>query len=157
MQQRGWNHKTNSKKERDSDAMDVSTVETNVVKRQGFSSLTPAEWKKLSAEGRCFNCKKQGHMAQACLDRLKVNWSKNLSKGKPKKIRAMIPESGDEDSSSDKESADSSSEESVKSKKDPKNLVTKISRMTAEEQGVLVEKILMQDFKMKKASSKTKL
>jgi hypothetical protein len=68
-----------------------------------------------------------------------------------------IPESGDKDSSLDKESAGSTSEGSVKSKKDPKNLVTKISKMTAEEQGALVEKILMQDFKMKKMSSKTKL
>jgi Retrotransposon gag protein len=63
MQQRGRNRKNGGKKERDPDAMDVDTVETNVVKRQGFNSLTPAERKKLSAEGRCFNCKKQGHMA----------------------------------------------------------------------------------------------
>jgi hypothetical protein len=96
-------------------------------------------------------------MARVCLDRLKTSQSKALSRTKPKKMRATIPESGDEDSSTDEGSAGSSSKESIKSKKDPKNLVTKISRMTTEEQGALVEKILMQDFKTKKMSSKTKL
>jgi hypothetical protein len=47
--------------------------------------------------------------------------------------------------------------DSIKSKKSPKDLAMKISRMTTEEQGALVEKILMQDFKMKKMSSKPKL
>ena len=69
-------------KEKDPDAMDVDTAEVTSIRKKKtsfnpsrFNNLSNEERKKLSAEGRCFICKKQGHMARACPDKIK--------KGKP--------------------------------------------------------------------------
>jgi hypothetical protein len=43
MQQRGRGKKANGRRERDPDAMDVDTIETNTVKRPGFSNLSTEE------------------------------------------------------------------------------------------------------------------
>jgi Zinc knuckle len=45
-------------KPKDPNAMDVDNVRLN--------PLTNEERKKLSDEGRCFRCRKQGHMSRAC-------------------------------------------------------------------------------------------
>jgi len=53
------------RQERDPDAMDVDVAETNRAESKPgtFKRLTPDEKKHLQAEGRCFRCKKQGHLS----------------------------------------------------------------------------------------------
>ena len=53
----------------DDDAMDIDTTEirrTEGPKTEGFKKLNPEERKKLQTEGRCFKCKRQGHLARNC-------------------------------------------------------------------------------------------
>ena len=46
--------------------MDVDATLTSTIPGTPFQKLTDDEWKKLSAEGRCFRCHQQGHMACQC-------------------------------------------------------------------------------------------
>jgi hypothetical protein len=47
--------------------MDVDVAETSQTEVNGtFKRLSNKERKHLQAEGRCFRCKKQGHMSQDC-------------------------------------------------------------------------------------------
>jgi hypothetical protein len=43
--------------------MDVDTAELNNLEALG---MDPKELKRLQDEGRCFTCKRQGHMARNC-------------------------------------------------------------------------------------------
>src|SRR5882762_9617505 len=54
---------TKSRRERDPDAMEVDALKTD--------KLSKEEREKLSKEGRCFQCKKQGHMSRDCPDKKK--------------------------------------------------------------------------------------
>jgi hypothetical protein len=95
-------------------------------------------------------------MARACPDKPRQG-KPNPSFKKRKKVQAAEPGSGDEDSSTDEESGDDSDDsKSSKSAKGKKDLVTKISRLSAKEQGALVEKIINQELKKQK-TSQTKL
>jgi hypothetical protein len=52
---------------RDPNAMDVDVAETSTTEVNGtFKKLSNEERKRLQAEGRCFRCKKQGHMSRDC-------------------------------------------------------------------------------------------
>jgi hypothetical protein len=55
----------NQRAKRDPDAMDV---DVNLAKT---SQLSKQEREKLAKEGRCFHCKKQGHIARNCPDKPK--------------------------------------------------------------------------------------
>ena len=46
--------------------IDTAEMEANVICTQ-FKKLTPGERDKLAKEGKCFYCKKFGHMAYNCL------------------------------------------------------------------------------------------
>src|ERR1700747_183573 len=46
---------------------DPNAMEIDAIRKK----LTPEELKKLRAEGRCFYCRKQGHMSQNCPDKQK--------------------------------------------------------------------------------------
>jgi len=49
--------------------MDVNAVSTSHTPASPLKKLTDEECKKLSAEGRCFHCHQQGHMAKFCLSK----------------------------------------------------------------------------------------
>ena len=88
---------------RDPDAMDVDMVETSSVLKAkmktytgGFKKLSTEERKRLSKEGRCFRCKKQGHMSRDC------PLKKGQSYGTTRKRKIRATET-DEESSEDEE------------------------------------------------------
>jgi hypothetical protein len=58
--------KTRGAKRKDPDTMEVDTVCTNTMR---INCLSDEERQHLLKEGRCFNCKKLGHMTYACPDK----------------------------------------------------------------------------------------
>ena len=46
--------------------MDVDATSTSCTPAPPLKKLTNEEWKKLLAEGQCFHCHQQGHMAKFC-------------------------------------------------------------------------------------------
>ena len=91
----------NGRRARDPDAMDVDVAETSQVEANStFKKLSNEERKRLQSEGRCFLCKKQGHMARNCPN-------KGKSPGRcprrtvPFKRKARTTETAEESSSED--------------------------------------------------------
>jgi hypothetical protein len=41
-------------------------VDTTTAQKPRFVKLTDDEWTKLAAEGQCFRCRTQGHLARDC-------------------------------------------------------------------------------------------
>jgi hypothetical protein len=68
-----------TKGRRDPDAMDVDALKTN-------NKLSKEEREKLSKEGRCFNCKKQGHMSRDCPN--KETGNRKQAEGKKEEPKA---------------------------------------------------------------------
>src|SRR6201984_3575986 len=90
--------KNGRKPPRDPDAMDVDVTETPTEANGMFKRLSNEERKQLQAEGRCFCCKKQGHMSKDCP--LK---GKTTKKAVPFKRKAHTTETGEESSEGEEE------------------------------------------------------
>jgi hypothetical protein len=73
--QQRWQQVLGPKKQprRDPNAMDVDGAK--------ISTLTVEERKRLQQEGRCFGCKKQGHLSRNCPDRKKLEITKGQNEG----------------------------------------------------------------------------
>jgi hypothetical protein len=87
-----------TKGRKDPDAMDVDTLKTN-------SKLSKEEREKLSKEGRCFNCKKQGHMSRDCPNKETGNRKqaeKKKEEPKAPKVRTTVINEDEEDDGSTK-------------------------------------------------------
>jgi Zinc knuckle len=65
-------------KRKDPDAMEVNTVRTETARA---NRLSDEEQQQLLKEGRCFNCKKLGHMMRTCPDKQRTNGSTNNWQG----------------------------------------------------------------------------
>jgi hypothetical protein len=70
--------KTGNTKKKDPDAMEVDTVRTNTTHT---NRLSDEERQRLLKEGRCFNCKKLGHMTCTCPDKQQTGRSTNNQQG----------------------------------------------------------------------------
>jgi Zinc knuckle len=70
--------KAGGSKRKDPDAMEVDTVRTNA---PCTNQLLDEERQRLLKEGRCFNCKKLGHMMRTCPDKQRMNGSANNRQG----------------------------------------------------------------------------
>src|SRR6201984_1345345 len=81
---------------------DPNAMEIDTIRRKP----TPEELKKLRAEGRCFYCRKQGHMSQNCPDKKKKT-------GKHGKTKARSLETKDSSSDSDESEPDLKSQASA--------------------------------------------
>src|SRR6201984_2268613 len=68
--------KNGQKPQRDPDARDGDVAETPMEANGTFKNLSNEERKRLQAEGRCFRCKKQGHMSKDCPLKGKRNMKK---------------------------------------------------------------------------------
>jgi hypothetical protein len=76
-----WNMKTSKRKERDPDAMDVDRAQ-----------LLPQERERLMKSGSCFKCRKQGHLARQCPERMAAQEAtETSSKNKRKEKQAATP------------------------------------------------------------------
>jgi hypothetical protein len=91
----------NGRKARDPDAMDVDVAETSQAEANStFKKLSNEERKRLQSEGRCFLCKKQGHMARNCPNKGKSP-GRSPKRTVPFKRKARTTETADESSSED--------------------------------------------------------
>jgi hypothetical protein len=128
----------NQKTRRDPDAMDV---DVNLAKT---GQLSKQEREKLSKEGRCFFCKKQGHMARNCPDRPKRTTPfPGKDKGKPPfKAKASQVEVVDDREEKDKEE----SAEEPPPYEDDKALIAKIRKMKTEDRDRLLDSLVEEDF-----------
>ena len=68
--------------------VDAAEMEADAI-RTRFKKLTPEERSRLAKEGKCFYCKKPGHMARGCPSRPKQNFPPR-SKGRFQSKRRMI-------------------------------------------------------------------
>ena len=83
---------TKPRRERDPNAMEVDALKTD--------RLSKEEREKLSKEGRCFQCKKQGHMSRDCPDKKKSDKEpkkNDKDKGATKVRTAVINEDEEEE------------------------------------------------------------
>ena len=120
------------KQERDPDAMDIDVI------RRG--KPTPEEIKKLRAEGRCFWCRKQGHVSKNCPDKKKTG-SKT---GKAKARTIETEESGNE---SDDNAADIKSQASfAPSAMSSATLVSQIKKLSIDEKESVFNELFDQGF-----------
>jgi hypothetical protein len=123
-------------KRRDPNAMDV---DVNIIKTR----LSKEERDKLAKEGRCFNCKKQGHMARQCPDKKK----KSDKKGKDKKpFKAKGAQIEVVDDREENEEDKNEKEETPPAYEDIDSLVKKIRRLKTEDRGNLMDTLAEQDF-----------
>jgi DNA polymerase III alpha subunit (gram-positive type) len=130
------NHATaqTKKKQRDSDAMDIDAIRTN--------KLSAAERTSLMKEGKCFVCKKAGHMARACPDKLKGKDKRKESMSKV--IRTSKIEEVEEEK---KASSSKEVEEPLPNYPDKDGIKAAIRRMKAKEWETLIESLaLNEDF-----------
>jgi hypothetical protein len=70
--------KTGGTKKKDPDAMEVDMVRTETMHA---NCLSDKERQRLLKEGRCFNCKKLGHMTRTCPDKQRASRSTNNRQG----------------------------------------------------------------------------
>jgi hypothetical protein len=70
--------KTGGARKKDPDAMEVNTVRTETTH---MNRLSDEERQWLLKEGRCFNCKKLGHMTHTCPDKQQTRGSNNNQQG----------------------------------------------------------------------------
>ena len=123
------------------------------------AQLSKEELKKLRDEGRCFICKKKGHLSRQCPDRQK---GKDKSKGRPRRpeITARITEV----ESSGGEADESESDDDIKSQASTRtqassatavtartatkatSLLAKINRLTTQEKTEVVDSLLNEGF-----------
>ena len=96
------------RQERDPDAMDIDVTETNGAdfKPRMFKQITPEEKKHLLAEGRCFRCKKQGHLSQGCPDKSKGTIGQSVETTKQKLRMTETADESEEGSGSMTEGED---------------------------------------------------
>jgi hypothetical protein len=130
--------------------MDVDVVETNVaennkagINNRGFRQLSFEERKKLSAEGRCFKCKKQGHMSRDCPERQKDKGKTSIPQKRKLRTTDTANES-EEDSGSESDEADDA--RSHYSKATSRTMVSQLNRLTTEEKKELFDQLLNQGF-----------
>jgi hypothetical protein len=135
--------KTGGTKRKDPNAMEVDTVRTETTRT---NRLSDEERQQLLKEGRCFSCKKLGHMTRTCPDKQRTSGSTNnrqggqttipshLAQGTSRTCAAVINE--------DKEDA---KEEKGKEKEDappaykPESLIEHIKRLNATDHEDLLE------------------
>ena len=105
---RGYQKAPPPKRQRDPDAMDVDAIRTT-------GKLSDEERTHLMKEGRCFRCRKLGHMSQACPEKGKGKSSDRprssqgqYIKDKPKVRAAVINEDEEEEQHSEAETAQTS-------------------------------------------------
>jgi hypothetical protein len=70
--------KTGGTRKKDPNAMEVNMIHT---KTTHTNCLLDEEWQQLLKEGRCFNCKKLGHMTCTCPDKQQTGGSTNNRQG----------------------------------------------------------------------------
>ena len=138
----------------DDDAMDIDTTEirrTEGPKTEGFKKLNPEERKKLQTEGRCFKCKRQGHLARNCPSRgqgSRTPQGREFQKrGFKKKQSARTTETADEggEENSDEEETLSQTSGSTKVDKDP-SLMAQINKLGLEEKEAIFSKLINEGF-----------
>jgi Retrotransposon gag protein/Zinc knuckle len=134
-------HPIPKKAPRDPDAMDVDVIDTKPKERTQkpagrFQQLSPEELKKLRTEGRCFKCKKQGHMSKNCPDR----------KGTSQKPSAKVVEATEESTDDDKDETQSQTSTKVGSTKGKGKLMAQINALTIEEKEELFDKLISEGF-----------
>jgi hypothetical protein len=119
-------------------------VDVNLVKTW---PLTKEERDKLAKEGRCFHCKKQGHMARQCPDKKKKE--EGNTKGKrPFKAKLAQTEVVDDREEEEKkeEEPKGKPEEEPPAYEDVASLVKKIRRLKADHRETLLDTLAEQDF-----------
>ena len=128
------------RKQRDPNAMDV---DINMVKT---GQLSKQDRERLSKEGRCFHCRKQGHMARNCSDKPKGTTTfKGKEKGKtPLKVKASQVEIVDDREDKDKEEEEK--DEPPPSYEDDKALIQKIRLMKLDDRERLLDALADEDF-----------
>jgi len=127
--------------------MDVDVAETNRAESKPgtFKQLTPEEKKRLQAEGRCFRCKKQGHLSRDCPDKSKRMPGRSVIPAKRKLRATETTNESEEDSGSATEEADDiKSQASVASR--VSTAMSRISRLTTNEKQEVFDQFLSQGF-----------
>ena len=120
--------------QRDPNAMDVDVARTN---RSSTDRLSPEEVTRLRNEGRCFICKKQGHISKTCPDR-KTPFKPRAEKGKaPQKLRNTEAQEEDEQGQEQDQKEPPAYDE--------KALAAAIKTMKAEERDAFFEKVLVEE------------
>jgi hypothetical protein len=129
----------------DDDAMEVDTTETR--KMGGFKRLSPEERKKLQNEGRCFKCKRQGHMAHACPGKGQTQSSKPQNSKFQKKPSARMTEMADEEEATSEEEEDawSATSGSTKVNKEP-SLMAQINKLGTEDKEAIFARLINEGF-----------
>jgi Zinc knuckle len=125
--------------------MEVDT--TKIKKIGGFKRLSPEEQKKLQSEGRCFKCKRQGHMARACPGKGQSQSSKLPNLKFQKKPSARITEMADEGevTSEEEEEARSMTSGSTKVNKAP-SLMAQINKLGTEDKEAIFARLINKGF-----------
>lgn len=135
-----------SPKQRDPDAMDVDNVR--------LGPLTDEERKKLSAEGRCFRCRLQGHMSRSCPKRQQGQSNQsnaNQAEVKPKSRITEIVDDRDDASEADSERTITTSRSNASGRSTrinttkmlPDEIVRALEGLTEEERGNVLDQILL--------------
>ena len=135
------------KQERDPDAMDVDVAETNRAESKPgtFKRLTPEEKKRLQAEGRCFRCKKQGHLSRDCPDKSKRMPGRSVIPAKRKLRATETTNESEEDSGSATEEADDIKSQASRTSK-VSTTMSRISHLTTNEKQEVFDRFLSQGF-----------
>jgi hypothetical protein len=138
-QMRGYQKPSPPKRQKDPNAMDIDAIRTT-------GRLTDEERTKLMKEGRCFRCRKLGHMSRACPDKGKDK-GKNpdrprssqgqYTKEKPKVRAAVINEDEEEEQHSEAETSTTAPPSYTK-----KDVLQYIRGMTIEDRENLYEELL---------------
>jgi len=133
-----------SPKQRDPDAMDVDNVR--------LGPLTDEERKKLSAEGRCFRCRLQGHMSRNCPKRQQGSQSNTgQTEIKSKNRITEIVDDRDDASETGSDQTVTTTRSSTSSKPTrinvtkmlPDEVVRALEGLTKEERGDVLDQILL--------------
>jgi hypothetical protein len=131
-------------KPKDPNAMDVDNTQ--------LIPLTDEERKKLSAEGRCFRCRQQGHMSRACPKRQNqgqgTNNQQNISRTSSPRTNARVKEVVD-DRDDSSETGSTTTAVSTKSTKinvvkmAPNDVVLALEKMSKEQRDEVLDQIIL--------------